>query len=147
MKYTSIALIGVTQLVGQHAPKQKVTSSIPSQGTHLACGFGPQLGHEQEATDRCCSHSLSPSLPQSLRKEKERKGKERKGKERKGKERKGKERDTQAFVWCTCFIHPHSSNYHRSTTFIILYNLQRTLKHFIFLLHQSLVGGGGRDNK
>ena len=50
------------------ATKQKVASSIPSQGTCLGFRFGPQLGRVQEATDQCFSLtlmllSLSPSLP------------------------------------------------------------------------------------
>ena len=40
----------------QHHPvHQKAAGSIPGQGTHLACGFNPWLGHLWEATDRCFS--------------------------------------------------------------------------------------------
>ena len=45
----SRALTGVAQLVGHHPTKQKVAGFIPSQGTCLDCGFGPQLGHVGEA--------------------------------------------------------------------------------------------------
>ena len=38
-------LTGVAQLIGCCPGKQKVTSSIPSQGVFLGCGPGPQLGH------------------------------------------------------------------------------------------------------
>ena len=40
-----LALTSVTQLVGHCLAKQKVTGSIPGQGTHLGCGFGLQVGH------------------------------------------------------------------------------------------------------
>ena len=39
------ALTWVARLVGHCPTKQKFTSSIPSQGTHLGCGFGTWLGH------------------------------------------------------------------------------------------------------
>ena len=36
----------------QHCPvHQKVAGSIPSQDTYLGCGFDPQSGQAQEATD------------------------------------------------------------------------------------------------
>ena len=51
-KTLACALTSVAQLVGHHAAKQKVTSSIPSQGTCLDCGFGLQSEHLQEALDQ-----------------------------------------------------------------------------------------------
>ena len=59
------ALTGVVRLVGHRTAKQKVTGSIPGQGTCLGCGSGPW--------SRCVcagqhfSLSLSPSLPLSLK--------------------------------------------------------------------------------
>ena len=38
------ALAGVAQWIEHWPANQKVTSSIPSQGTCLGCGPGPQLG-------------------------------------------------------------------------------------------------------
>ena len=49
------ALTAVAQLVGHCPENRKVTSLIPSQGTCLGCGFGPQLGRVQEATNQCFS--------------------------------------------------------------------------------------------
>ena len=63
----------MAQLVEHHLTKRKVAYSIPSQGTCWGCETSPQLGHKQEATDRCLSHistflSLSFSLPSPLSK-------------------------------------------------------------------------------
>ena len=55
--------MGVALTAGHRPANQKVTGSIPGQGTCLSCRFGPQLGQVQEATNRCFSPSLSPSLP------------------------------------------------------------------------------------
>ena len=49
------ALASVAQLVGHHPTKRKVAGSIPGQVTGLDCGFGPHLGHVQEATNQCFS--------------------------------------------------------------------------------------------
>ena len=38
------ALTSVAPLVGHSPVKQKVTSSIPGQGTYLGCRFGSWLG-------------------------------------------------------------------------------------------------------
>ena len=57
-KLVQPALAAVAQLVGCHPVKQKFASSIPSQGTYLGCGPGPQLGCEQEATNKCFSLTL-----------------------------------------------------------------------------------------
>ena len=42
-----------------HPGHQRVADLIPSQGSYLRHGFSPQLGHIQEATNRCFSLSLS----------------------------------------------------------------------------------------
>ena len=39
-----LALAGVTQWIEHGPEKQRVASSIPSQGTCLACRLGPWLG-------------------------------------------------------------------------------------------------------
>ena len=49
-KSVVLALTGVTQLVGYHPTRWKVTSSIPGQGTGLGCEFSPQLGSVWEST-------------------------------------------------------------------------------------------------
>ena len=74
-KMVMIALTSVAQFVGHPYTKQKVTSSIPSEGTCLGYGFSPQWGHVREATYRCFSFtsvflSLSFSLPSPLSKKK-----------------------------------------------------------------------------
>ena len=46
------ALNYVAQWVGRRPTKRKVMSSIPTQGTCLGCGFGPQLGSIQETTNQ-----------------------------------------------------------------------------------------------
>ena len=51
-------LTGVAQGVGCHPADQKVTNLIPSQGTCLDRGFGPQLERVWEATDQCFSLTL-----------------------------------------------------------------------------------------
>ena len=51
-----------------HSIQQKVAGSNPGQGPYLGCGFDPQLGHIQEATDWCFSLTsmfLSLSTPLS----------------------------------------------------------------------------------
>ena len=61
----SIALTGMVEMVGHRSAKQKVAGSIPGQGPCLGCGFGPRLGHIQEATDQYLSLTsmfLSPSF-------------------------------------------------------------------------------------
>ena len=49
------SLTAVAQLVGCHPAKWKGIGSIPSQGTCLGWGFGPQSGQVWEATDPCFS--------------------------------------------------------------------------------------------
>ena len=68
-----IALAGVIQWIKHRPGNRKVASSIPSQGTYLGCGRGPQLGvckRQQMGVSlahQCSSPSLSPSLPLSLK--------------------------------------------------------------------------------
>ena len=50
----------VAQMVGQHPPKQKVASSIPSWGTCLECRFGRSRGtYEHQPIDVSHSHDVS----------------------------------------------------------------------------------------
>ena len=68
-------LIGLAQLVGHCPANQKVTGSIPSQGTCLDWGFSPMSGQMQEATSHCFYFTsmlllLSSSLPSPLSKSK-----------------------------------------------------------------------------
>ena len=42
IKYKHFALAGVAQWIEHQPVNQRVTSSIPSQGTCLGCGPGPQ---------------------------------------------------------------------------------------------------------
>ena len=63
--YEIIAVVGVAQWIECWPLNQKVTSSIPTEGTCLGCGPG---GVMQEATDQCISCtlmflSLSISVP------------------------------------------------------------------------------------
>ena len=67
------ALSSVVQLVGASSHKPKGRGFDSDQGTYLGCGFGPQLGSMQEATNRYfsvtqMSLSLLLSLPSSLSK-------------------------------------------------------------------------------
>ena len=66
----SLTLTSVAQLVGHCPTKQKVTWSIPGQGTRLGCGLSPQLGSAPpinvSLSHRCFS-PLSASLPPSLK--------------------------------------------------------------------------------
>ena len=61
----------VAQWIEHWTENQKVTGSIPDQGTYLVFRPGPQLGVcERQPTDvslTCFSPSLSPSLPLSLK--------------------------------------------------------------------------------
>ena len=71
-KKLGLPLAGVAQWVGHHPADQRVTGSIPSQGTCLGCGPGPRWGaHGRQPIDVSRTHSysspsLSPSLPISL---------------------------------------------------------------------------------
>ena len=80
MEKRCTALAGVAQWIECWPANQKVTSSIPSQGTCLGCRPGPQLGacKRQLATNWCFSHTtmflyLPPSPSLSKKKERERK--------------------------------------------------------------------------
>ena len=73
LKHSLVALAGVTQWTECRPANQRVAGPIPSQGTGLGCGPGPQL----EACERqlinvsltyqCFSPSLSPPSPLSLK--------------------------------------------------------------------------------
>ena len=43
-----LALAGVAQWIEHQPVNQRVTSSVPSQGTCLGCGPGPQLGSHKK---------------------------------------------------------------------------------------------------
>ena len=45
-----LALSGVAQWTELRPVNQRVTGSIPSQGTCLGCGPGPPVGYVREAT-------------------------------------------------------------------------------------------------
>ena len=64
-KKAGTALTGVAQLVGLPSAKQKVTGSIPGQGTRLGCRFGPQLGvcKRQPIDVSLLYQCISPFLP------------------------------------------------------------------------------------
>ena len=69
MKMRYGALAGVAQWIERQPANQKVTGSIPSQGTCLGCRPGPPVGGMQEAIDRCVSCTLMIlSLPSPLKK-------------------------------------------------------------------------------
>ena len=64
----TVARAGVAQWIGHQPVNQRVTGSIPSQGTCLGCRPGPQVGDAQEATTHGCFFaSFSCSLPLSLK--------------------------------------------------------------------------------
>ena len=60
------ALAGVTQWIECQPVNQKVTGSIPSHGTCLDSGPGPQWGHVR-GNHTVMFLSLSPSLPLCLK--------------------------------------------------------------------------------
>ena len=68
-KYAPLPLTGVAQWVGHHPTNQKVTGSIPSQGTLLGFRPGPRLGMcERQLIDVFLIHTcFYPSLPLPLR--------------------------------------------------------------------------------
>ena len=73
LKIHTNALASVAQWTECWPVNQKVAGSIPSQGTRLGCGPGPQLGAWERQligvflTHPCFFLSLSPSLPLSLK--------------------------------------------------------------------------------
>lgn len=54
-----MALAGCHSCLEYHPGHQRATGLIPGQGTDLGCGFEPQLGPMQEATDQCFSLTLT----------------------------------------------------------------------------------------
>ena len=63
---TIIALAGVTQWIECEPANQKFAGSIPSQGTCLGCGPGPQWGaHERQPHIDVSSPSFSFPSPLS----------------------------------------------------------------------------------
>ena len=72
LKINQAALAGVAQYTERWSANLKVAGSIPSQGTCLGFGPGPQLEVwerqpiDVSLTHRCVSPSLSPSLPLPL---------------------------------------------------------------------------------
>ena len=60
--YGNIALAGVAQWVERQPANQRVTSSIPNQGTCLGCGPGPQLGVLKRQPHIDVSLPLYPTL-------------------------------------------------------------------------------------
>ena len=65
IKLTKIALAGVAQWIECQPMNQRVTGSIPSQGTCLGCWPGPQLGCAG-GNHTLMFLSLSFSLPSPL---------------------------------------------------------------------------------
>ena len=61
------ALADVAQWIECQPENQRVTDSIPSQGTRLASSRSPVRGTQEATTHRCFSPSLSLSLPLSLK--------------------------------------------------------------------------------
>ena len=71
LKEMSLPLTGVAQWAGHHPTSQKISDSIPSQGTGLGCRLVPGWGM-RETSNQCFSHmgtltflSVSLSLPLS----------------------------------------------------------------------------------
>ena len=60
------ALAGVAQWIECQPENRRIASSIPSQGTHLGCRPGPQLGAHERQPHIDVSLPLSSSLPLSL---------------------------------------------------------------------------------
>ena len=67
MKNMVPTLAGVAWWIECQPENQKVTGSIPSQGTCPGCGPGPQWGAHERQLHIDVSPSLSPSLPLSLK--------------------------------------------------------------------------------
>ena len=61
------ALAGVAQWTECQPINQRVMGSIPSLGTCLGCGVGPQFGACERQPHTDVSFSLSPYLPFSLK--------------------------------------------------------------------------------
>ena len=59
LKWLYLSLAGVALWTEYRPANQKITGSIPSQGTCLGCEPGPQMGGMWEAIDyQCFSFSL-----------------------------------------------------------------------------------------
>ena len=67
VRSVSSALAGVPQWIEGWPVNRRVVSLIPSQGTCLGCGPGPQQLIHVSLTHGCFSPSLSPPLPLSLK--------------------------------------------------------------------------------
>ena len=63
-KWSDIPLASVAQWIRGWLVNQKITGSIPNQGTCLGCGPGPQV---RVCRRQLINVSLSPSLPLSLK--------------------------------------------------------------------------------
>ena len=66
LQNSKLALAGVAHWIEHWPADQRVAASIPSQGTCLGRGPGPQ-GAPEATTQWCFSPCLSPSLPFSLK--------------------------------------------------------------------------------
>ena len=64
LEFRSVSLAGLAQCIEHRLMNQKVTGSIPSQGTGLDCGPGPQL------VDYRGNQSMFLSFPSPLSKSK-----------------------------------------------------------------------------
>ena len=67
-KMVSIALADIAQWIEYGLVNQRVASSIPSQGTCLGCGPGPQLGMHERQPHTDVSLPLSFPSPLSINK-------------------------------------------------------------------------------
>ena len=64
VKESKGALVGVAQWIGHQTVKQRITSLIPSQGTCLGCGPGPQWGaHERRPHIKVSLPFFLPPFP------------------------------------------------------------------------------------
>ena len=59
-KVTLSAMAGVAQWIECQPANQRVTSSVPSQGTHLGCGPGSQLEPGSQVPKQPIDVSLPP---------------------------------------------------------------------------------------
>ena len=63
-----LALAGVAQWIERRPTNQRVTGLVPSQGTCLGCGPGPQLGARKRQPHIDVSLPPSPSLSPKINK-------------------------------------------------------------------------------
>ena len=77
-KALQAALVGVAQWIECQTANQRVTGSIPSQGTYLCCRLVPSRGVREAAMYRCFSPSLltlsEKKNKSNLKKKKKRRG-------------------------------------------------------------------------